>query len=215
VKSLTGILITFAVREEAAPFLSILKSAATARVNLTGIGRRNAERAIREALAKHRPAAVITSGFAGALDPTLTVGTVVFDADPGTSFGPLLSKAGAVPVRFACTGRVVSSAREKQDLWKSSGANAVEMESEVIRSLCQQMAIPSATVRVISDAAHEDLPLDFNRFLGPDHQLNYAPLLWALVRSPRKLASLLRFRKQIKRVGVELSAVLIRILGEI
>ena len=70
------------------------------------------------------------------------------------------------------------------------------MESETIRDLCRERDIPSATIRVISDAADEDLPLDFNTLMSPAQKIHYGKLSWALVRSPWKLAELLAFQQK-------------------
>jgi hypothetical protein len=50
-------------------------------------------------------------------------------------------------------------------------------------------------VRVISDAANEDLPLDFNQLSKPDLSLDYGRLLWAIAKSPGKIPGLLRLQK--------------------
>ena len=73
---------------------------------LTGMGRRNAERAVRETVLADKPEAVLTCGFAGGLNPQLPVGTVVFSADDGFARTDALLGAGARSGTFHCADRV-------------------------------------------------------------------------------------------------------------
>ena len=163
---------------------------------ITGMGRDNAERNVSSALDEIKPRLVLTCGFAGGLNPRLKNAEVVFQADAGTDLHAKIEQAGATPVNFFCARRVAITTEEKLRLWRGTGLDAVEMESETIRELCQQRDIPSATIRVISDAADEDLPLDFNTLMSPAQKIHYGKLSWALVRSPWKLAELLAFQQQ-------------------
>jgi adenosylhomocysteine nucleosidase len=187
-----AVLITFAVKEE----VKFFPGGPGIRRYITGMGRDNAERAIETAVAEIRPSMVLTCGFAGGLNPVLKSNEVVFNADPGSELYDRLKKAGATPVSFFCARRVAITAEEKQRLWRGTGLDAVEMESESIRDYCRERDIPCATVRVISDTALEDLPLDFNTLLSPAKKINYRKLTWALVRAPFKLAELLAFQQK-------------------
>ena len=205
--------VCFAVKQEAGPFQRAVKPQANFKVLITGMGRRNAEQAVRHLLEQARPRLVISSGFAGALRPDLVSGTVVYDADPDSELAPALIAAGAHPVRFICSGRVASSAMEKSALRKSTGADAIEMESEPIRTICRERHIPCVTVRAILDAAHEDLPLDFNQLMTNDQQLDWRKLFLALVKSPHKLAALLHLQNRSAATARGLSRVLLKALG--
>src|SRR5262249_47666259 len=147
---------------------------APVQVWVTGIGRKNAAESIRSAVAQLKPERVLTCGFAGGLNPKLEVGTVVYDCDFDTGLAGALEEIGAVSARIHCAKRVAVTAGEKEGLWKSTGADVVEMESSVIRTICREFRIPSATIRVISDSAHQDLPLDFNALMTSDDRINYA-----------------------------------------
>jgi nucleoside phosphorylase len=205
------ILVCFALKEEARPFQQLVAGRGNLQVILVGMGKRNAERAIRAALAEERPDLVLTCGLAGGLRPDLAMGTVVFAADPETGLEPALLAAGAKPARFYCAERVVVTAAEKRTLRESTGADAVEMESQPIRDVCREQKILSATVRVIQDTAQEDLPLDFNQLLTPAQEISYAKLALALLKSPGKVGALIRLQKHTQLAAAKLAEVLARI----
>jgi adenosylhomocysteine nucleosidase len=120
--------------------------------------------------------------------------------------------AGACPVRFHCSTRVAITVEEKRALRQATGADAVEMESSIIRAICRAHGIPSATIRVISDAADEDLPLDFNALLTSEQELNYPKLVLTLLSSPSKIPALLRLQRQTQLAARRLAEVLVRLI---
>jgi hypothetical protein len=85
------------------------------------------------------------------------------------------------------------------------------MESGAIQDACRAAHIPCATVRVISDQADEDLPLDFNALSKPDKNLDFGKLAWAIARSPGKIGGLLRLQKNTKFAARQLAGVLAEI----
>jgi nucleoside phosphorylase len=203
-------LITFAVEEEARPFQWRV---AHTRVLITGMGPRNAERSVREALAARSPTRVLTCGFAGGLNPDLAVGTVLFEADEGFDAASGLRAAGARPGRFHCADRVAVLATEKRALRATTGADAVEMESGVIRALCRERGIPGATVRVISDAAEDDLPLDFNLLMDPAGRIPQARVFVELLKQPWRVPRVIRLGLRTQHAARRLAAVLSEALG--
>ena len=196
------------MREEARGLQKLAGERSDLKVLLVGMGKRNAERAIRAELAKERPRLVLTCGFAGGLSPALAMGTVVFTVDPEAGLEPALLAAGAKPVRFHCAERVAATVEEKRALREATGADAVEMESRVICDVCRKQKIPSATVRVILDTADEDLPLDFNQLMTPDQKMSYGKLAVALAKSPGKVGALLRLQRQSQVAAEKLGQVL-------
>ena len=163
---------------------------------VTGMGARNAERVARATLTVNQPALVLTCGYAGGLNPALPPLTLVFSDDAPEPVRAALVKLGARAGRLHCASRVAISAAEKRALFAETGADAVEMESGVIRKICAEMGIPCVTLRVISDAANEDLPLDFNRLTTAEQNLDFAKLAWAVARAPGKIPALLALGKR-------------------
>src|SRR5262249_6323271 len=160
-----GALVCFAVKAEARFFKPAPEWRTPARVTITGIGKKNAARVVQRVVDQMPPTLVLTCGFAGGLNPDWPRGTIAFSVDDGLNLASTLVRLGAKPGRFYCSARVVLTAEEKHRLCKATSADAVDMESEVIRKLCRERGIPSATIRIISDAADEDLPLDFNALM--------------------------------------------------
>jgi nucleoside phosphorylase len=172
----------------------------------------NAARQVRAALAGQKPKLVLSCGFAGGLNPELAAGTVVYAADAQTGLGPVLLAAGARPARFHCARQAACTAAGKRAAWAATGADAVEMESQVIRALCHEQHVPSATVRVILDAVSEDLPLDFNLLMTPDQRLDPVKLVLTLMKSPAKVSALLRLQRQGRSAARKLADVLARVV---
>ncbi len=229
-------LICFALKEEAAPFRKVATRRPGVITLTTGIGRANAGKSVREFLAGGTlapPDLVLTCGFAGGLNPDLKLGDVVFEIRSGgsrresaqtksgeglepTNVGcyEKLVAAGAKPVKFFCADRVATTAAEKKKLHDETGADAVEMESAAIHAVCAERGIPCATVRVISDTAGEDLPLDFNALARPDKSLDYGKLAWAIARSPGKIGALMELQKKTNFAAKQLAAVLARVMTD-
>lgn len=205
------ILVCFAVKEEAAPFRRLVKGREDIAIVVSGIGRDNAERVVTAELNRYRPVFVLTCGFAGGLNPYLTSGTVIFETDDDRLRGKLFA-AEARPARFFCSGKIATTAAEKKMLFDLNAADAVEMESEVIQAICWKRKVPCATVRVISDTASEDLPLDFNRLAKADQNLDYAKLITAIIRHPSVISPLLKLAKTTQIAASNLAQVLEKVV---
>ena len=125
------VLVCFALPLEAKPFQQSLGPRSGVRVLITGMGPRNALRCAQQALRVQRPVRVLTCGVAGALNPSLRVGDVIFQtADPLLT--ERLRAAGATAASFHCATRVAVTAAEKSALRQQTDSDAVDMESVVL-----------------------------------------------------------------------------------
>ncbi len=176
------------------------------------------------------PELVLTCGFAGGLNPDLKLGEVVFEISNATLTPPLshpmgegvrrtgeglsskLLAAGAKPAKFFCADRIAITVAEKKKLREETRADAVEMESAAIHAVCRERGIPCTTVRVISDTANEDLPLDFNQLFKPDMSLDFGKLAWAIAKSPGKIGALQRLQKNCQSAAEQLANVLAKLV---
>ncbi len=201
-----GVLICFAVKEEAKPFL---RTAAFQRATIliTGMGEQNAGRELRRFLTTVQPKLILTCGFAGGLNPTLPTGAVLFSEDESNLTQNLLA-AGATPATFFYAKQVAITAHEKSELHSVTKADAVEMESGAIRRIAKEYGIPSATIRVISDTANEDLPVDFNLLMTAQSEIDLSKLVLHVLLKPWKIPALLRLQKKTRGAAENLSRVL-------
>ncbi|HMO63966.1 MAG TPA: hypothetical protein PKE47_01850 [Verrucomicrobiota bacterium] len=181
-------------------------------IQLCGMGPGAARRWIEAVLAGPRPAGVLSCGFAGGLDPARHLGDVLADAGGWPGLGPKLEAAGARTARFATEARVAVTAADKAAVRARTGADAVEMESGVIVSAGRAAGVPAAVVRVISDAAGDDLPLDFNALMTPAGRLSLPRLALAVAARPGRIPALVRLGRSSRRAAEKLADVLGRVL---
>lgn len=207
-------LVCFAVKEEAAHFRVSAPLAASRAIIITGMGGRNAAQAISGALERWQPRHVITAGFAGGLSPDLKCGTVIFDRKDEPHLAESLKALGALPATFHCANRIITAARAKGELRCQTGADAVEMESAIIATACRKAGVPCSTVRVISDAAQDDLPLDFNALMSANDQINWWRFVRAVAGRPTVIPRLLAFQRHTRTAAKNLGRVLTGLVGQ-
>jgi adenosylhomocysteine nucleosidase len=189
-------------------------------VVLTGIGKIACQTALAQYVFPQdvNPHMVISSGFAGALSDRLKPGDLVaprkartlnnhLSAEADPSLLSRLIQSGASPVETLITvDRVVQTASEKKRL--AFFGEVVDMESAIIMSTFAAASVPVVTIRAISDAADEDLPIDFDRCLTPQGTVRPMSLMNAIVRRPGNLPNLVRFGRQSNMAAQTLAAFL-------
>lgn len=154
-----------------------------------GPGKSLAAAAVRAACDRMKVTRIVSTGFCGGLIPTLRVGDIIIanrlmQHGSGNTFStyPLRSPA-AVSGPIVSSDRVAVTVREKRSL-AQEGAIAVEMEAAGVAAEAQQRGLPFHCIRVVSDTADEDMPLDFNRFRREDGRFNRTSIAMAALRRP-------------------------------
>jgi adenosylhomocysteine nucleosidase len=206
-------LVCFAVKEEAAPFRKNSDRFPSVKILVTGMGHRNAIASFEKFLSTAKPELVLTCGFAGGLNPAFKIGDVVFETIEQDLRAKLLA-LGARTAEFFSAGQVAITAKEKREWYLETGCDVVEMESEAIFDICYQRQIPCAIIRVISDAADDELPLDFNALMTPDQRLSFPKLALALMKSPGKIPQLMQLQKNTRLAAQKLAGVLEKLLSD-
>ena len=128
-----------------------------------GIGLDSARRAAENLLAGHRPAALLSVGFAGSLIPELKTGDFVVEGRTGgldlAALGLGRDQIRVRVGRVASAKEVLDTPRKKQNFHEKTGADAVDMEWEGVKAACRQAGVLCAAVKIISDATNERIPL--------------------------------------------------------
>lgn len=205
-------LVCFALKEEARAFQKLSARDPNVAVLITGMGRENSRRALLARLKAFTPSFVLTCGFAGGLSPELGIGDVLFNSDD-SNLRARLAAARAQPAKVFCATRIATTVAEKAELRRTTGADAVEMESAAFVEVCGARGISFAIVRAISDTAQDTLPLDFNELSNPDLSLNFGKLAWTIAKSPGKIPALLRLQKNSSRAAGRLAEVLMNVVA--
>jgi adenosylhomocysteine nucleosidase len=172
-----------------------------------GPGAKLAGEAFDTACAKERIEKVVSTGFCGALDPTLEPGDVfvatqVQSAEGEASYPALLP----VTSRRYRTGalisgdRVVQTADEKKIL-NASGASVVDMEAGAVARRAAERGAALYCVRAITDAANEGFVLDFNAMRDLDGRFSRLRMMRAACRRPAVALELLRIRRRCRRAA--------------
>jgi adenosylhomocysteine nucleosidase len=146
---------------------------------------------------------IISIGIAGALAAGLPVGQwVVADAvlvdGESLSTDPAWTNrlAGRLPeaARGGLLGvnAMVAEATQKASLHSTTGAVAVDMESHVVARVARRHRLPFAAARVISDAAHHNLPPAARVGMKSDGGIDLPAVLRSLLANPGQLPALIR-----------------------
>jgi adenosylhomocysteine nucleosidase len=105
----------------------------------------------------------------------------------------LLSKiAGAIHAPIVGVDEPVAEPAKKRELYKSTGAAVVDMESHVVARVAAEHKLSFAAVRVVVDPAHREVPPAALIGMHPDGRANVAAVFRDIIARPSQLCSLTR-----------------------
>ena len=150
---------------------------------------------------------IISIGIAGGLAPSLKSGDCVigsevvsdglhYAADPAWTARLAAKLPDAVVAPIAGADAVILDRNRKADLFRESGAYAVDMESHIVARVAQARGIPFAVLRTIADSADKTLPPLVTSALNEDGSVNVSAVLAGLVSRPQDIAALMRTARQ-------------------
>lgn len=175
-------------KEERLPGRIRVYTNGSAVVACAGMGAARATLAVEAAMVAGPVTMLVSSGLAGACDPSLRVGDivragVVVDAKSGERYSDSQFRQVLV------TEQSIAGVKEKRRLFESYGAAAVDMEAAAVARLAEARGASFQTVKAISDEADFEMQ-ELGRFATQDGQFRDAafavyaavrPRLWAKV----------------------------------
>lgn len=150
--------------------------------------------------AEHFPGSgFLSTGFCGGLAPDLSIGQIIAASEvrggDGHSYPARLPQSAARSGVVCSNDRVAWTAAEKRDLYRS-GAVAVEMEAAAVAAVAASQGRDFYCIRVVSDAADEDFPMDFNQYRDPEGRFDRKRIALAAALNPfRRVPGLLRLKR--------------------
>ena len=155
-------------REQRLPGKVVVYTRGAAVVACAGMGAARAALAVEAAMAAGPVTALISAGLAGSCDPALRVGDivhagVVIDSRSGERFGA--PEAAQVLV----SASTIASVAEKQRLYASYGASAVDMEAATVARIARAHGLAFQAIKSISDDASFELQ-ELGQFVTRDGQ---------------------------------------------
>ncbi len=190
-----------------------------------GMGAERAQQAARSLL-DAGATALLSWGTAGGLDPALRPGDVVLPATVVPSPGVGLEVDAAWHMRLCkClagshinTGpliqspRVVAEPADKAELFQSTRAIAVDMESAAIAQVCQDAGKSFMAIRAIADPVGRSIPAAVITAMDVNGRVSLAKLGQVVLRTPRLLTTLLQLRRD-SRAAYETLANIAKLTG--
>jgi adenosylhomocysteine nucleosidase len=186
----------------------------------TGVGRKAAATKIEKFLDAKRPTLVISSGFAGGLHERMRVGDLILcenHSDPRLldRASQLLANHNMRYAKLVSVTHVAHSPAERSKLHQTFGADAVDMETEVIAAACKERDIPLLALRAISDTPDEPLPAPPHVLFDIERQRTpFVRLAAHSIRHPTVLPRLKRFSENVALARAELTSALRSLLRE-
>ncbi|WP_419757890.1 hypothetical protein [Acidisoma sp.] len=150
--------------------------------------------------------ALISFGFAGGLDPAWCPGTLIVP-DAVLFNGRLFDcnerlRAPLTGERIRCLlagDAVVALAEEKQRLWRTTGAGAVDLESGEVAEVAETAGIPFAVLRAVLDPAGRDLPSAATSALDQYGRVAVLKMAGILARHPVQIIGLIALARDASR----------------
>jgi adenosylhomocysteine nucleosidase len=175
-----------------------------------GPGPKLAGEAVDIAKGRQELSGLVSTGFCGALDPALkpsdiliatdVLGSSVLSRDRegvGAFFPAAISQHPHQTGTLLSIDHVAVRAAEKSQL-RQTGASAIEMEAAGVAAKAKEYNLAFYCIRVVTDTADENMPLDFNTMRDANGRFSRSKILVGALRNPAVFPKLLKLNKRCK-----------------
>jgi nucleoside phosphorylase len=228
------IAVTFALPAESSDFLRYVKNKShtgrngvrtirgeiddrTIEVLHTGVGEKICRERLGEFLRDQQFDCLISGGFAGALSDDLQIGDLLLAENFSTvDLGATRASLSGLPIHIAnllTVPALIDSPQARNKLALTSGAAAVDMETEFISRYCAACGIPLLSLRVISDTPRNLFPAPMDVLFDIERQqTQMLKLATHLLAHPTRVPRLVQFARRIAQARKILASAVLEIV---
>jgi nucleoside phosphorylase len=186
----------------------------------TGVGEKVCRQRVAEFLQDQQFDLLISSGFAGALNDKLQIGDLLlaknFSTIELTEMGSSFSRLPIHEADLLTVRALIDSNDERNKIARTSGAAAVDMETEFIARACAEHGIPLLSLRVITDTPREPFPAPPNVLFDIEQQqTRFLTLATFFLARPNRVPQLIQFARRIARVRKILASALVGLVNKL
>jgi nucleoside phosphorylase len=179
----------------------------------TGVGEKACRQRMASFLQDRQFDCLISAGFAGALDDKLHTGDLLLAENFSTiQLNEMRSGLGSLIHRgnLLTVPSIIDSIEERQKIAQTTGAAAIDMETEFIARGCAEHGVPLLSLRVVSDTPREPFPGPAKILFDVERQrTNAMKLSLHLLRHPAAIPRLILFARRIARARETLANALV------
>jgi adenosylhomocysteine nucleosidase len=230
------IAVTFALPAESSEFLRRLRNKSRADGNVvrtirgninncaiqvlyTGVGEKVCRQRLGKFLEDQQFDLLISTGFAGALTDELHVGDLLLAKNFSTVDLDDRRYSSGLPIHKAdlfTAPTLVDSSDDRIEIARTSGAAAVDMETEFIARACAAHRIPLLSLRVITDTPRELFPAPTHVLFDIAKQRTDLPKLATFfLAHPTRVPRLIQFARRIVNARKTLANALFTVVREL
>src|SRR6184192_3022384 len=170
----------------------------TVEVFHTGVGEEVCRQRTARFLQDRQLDCLISAGFAGALNDQLRVGDLLLAKNFSTvELSGTPNSLATFPIHIAnllTVPSMIDSREERNRIAQTTGAVAVDMETEFIARACAEHGVPLLSLRVISDTPCHPLPAPPRVLFDLDEQqTNFGRLAFYMAKHPPAIWRLISF----------------------